>query len=189
MTQAYLGQLDGATDDGSDVVTAWNAFDTAYKSGQLDTTRPTGITRGGLWTRDNGDGTETLMLYDGSADVPIAAGAEVTAAVAGLFTEADGDIQTDGTHSYRQIGDCLECWGTATTAAGGEVIVTYPSAFGATPRVLVSAKIPSLVTRNAAFDNSYGGSLLTTFRAVGYNTETGAGTAVAFDWYAIGEGA
>ena len=72
MSQAWPTQIDPAVTDGSILADKWNAYDLAAKSGQRGLTRPSGILAGGIWTRDNGDGTDTVMMFDGTQDVPIA---------------------------------------------------------------------------------------------------------------------
>ncbi|MBU3262055.1 hypothetical protein KPG71_18700 [Roseovarius sp. PS-C2] len=71
MTQNWIGQVNVNTEDGSDLVGRLNNFDTAHKTNQAGATRPTGISAGGLWSKDNGGGSFTLMLFDGSTDIPL----------------------------------------------------------------------------------------------------------------------
>lgn len=71
MTQNWIGQVNVNTEDGSDLVGRLNNFDTAHKTNQAGATRPTGIAAGGLWSKNNGGGSFTLMLFDGSTDIPL----------------------------------------------------------------------------------------------------------------------
>jgi hypothetical protein len=89
--QDFLGQIsDTTTESGNDLAARLNAFDLAVKSGFTHTARPSGIAAGGVWTRDNGDGTYTRMIYDGSSDVEIGS--------SGLLVSGDdttaGDLET-----------------------------------------------------------------------------------------------
>jgi hypothetical protein len=73
MSQNWLGQItDTFAEDGADLADRLNKFDTAHKSNQMATARPSGIAAGGLWSRDNEDGTYSLMIYDGATDLEMA---------------------------------------------------------------------------------------------------------------------
>ena len=69
MTQAYLGQIaDTSEESGDELALRLNNFDQAHKTGQLGTSRPAGIAKGGHWSRSNADGTVDLMVYNGVGD-------------------------------------------------------------------------------------------------------------------------
>jgi hypothetical protein len=60
--------IDPAVTSGSDLAARLNRFQAAYSSGNLNGTRPPSVTPGGLWTRDNGDGSKDLYMYNGTSD-------------------------------------------------------------------------------------------------------------------------
>lgn len=73
MTQNYLDQITDTTlESGNDLASRLNDFDTAHKSNQSGASRPSGISAGGIWTKDNGGGSYTLMLFDGASDIALA---------------------------------------------------------------------------------------------------------------------
>lgn len=64
--------IDPAVTSGSDLAGRLNRFAAAYSSNNLNSTRPPSVAAGGLWTRDNTNGSKDLFLYNGAADVLIA---------------------------------------------------------------------------------------------------------------------
>jgi len=108
---AILNPSDYAIDptivDGSDLADILNRTHIADSSNQLNATRPTYITEGGLWTRDNGVDDISLMIYDGTTDH------EIGTVTVGLsdFNESHhlwdsnvdyliGDIVTESSNGY-----------------------------------------------------------------------------------------
>lgn len=80
MTQQFIGTIDPAAEDGTELAARLTAFDTAYKTNQSGSTRPTGIAPGGIWTREVSSGVFQLMLYDGATDRVVGATALTTQA-------------------------------------------------------------------------------------------------------------
>lgn len=101
MTQAYLNQIaDTSAESGDDLASRLNGFDAAHKTNQAGTTRPSGIGTGGLWTKDNEDGTYTLMLFDGATDIALLNYSAALASIAALTTAANKMIYTTAANTY-----------------------------------------------------------------------------------------
>lgn len=71
MSQSTI-TLDPAVDTGTTLVTKLNGFRDALLSQHVGTTRPTYITKGGVWVKDDGATELTVYLFDGANDGEIA---------------------------------------------------------------------------------------------------------------------
>lgn len=58
--------------NGDNLADDLTSFRAAYESGQIGTTRPAWAEAGFPWVKDNGDGTMSLMIWDGSTDRAVA---------------------------------------------------------------------------------------------------------------------
>lgn len=124
MAQNWLGQItDTAAESGDDLADRLNSFDTAHKSNQAGSARPSSIAAGGIWSRANGDGTYTLMLWDGAADRPIVM--EQAASLAGLRWFEGGVSPTIGDTAVtnNSIAPGAYKYSTAGGSSGGPATV------------------------------------------------------------------
>lgn len=99
---------------------AFNEFGESLKSGFLGSTAPAGITRGGLWSRDNDDGSVTLMAYDGSESTPVSLAPSHRLVGRSEIAQSPG-LATAST-SATSIGDIIS---HAPTVEGSFIEVTW----------------------------------------------------------------
>lgn len=142
MAQNYLGQIaDTNFESGNLLAARLNAYDLAHKSNQMGITRPPGITAGGIWSRDNQDGTYSLMLFDGSVDFEFPQASSNAVLTAGDYVlwpkgaARPGTLMCDGSAISRAVYSTLFAEiGTRYGAGDGSTTFNIPDWRGKFPR-------------------------------------------------------
>ena len=71
MSQTIFTDIDPNTKTGTQLASDLNNFKAALLSSMSGSSRPTELTAGGLWADTSVSGKITLMLYDGTNDIPL----------------------------------------------------------------------------------------------------------------------